>query len=302
MRAHGPGKIAMLTVCMIIVPMLMISCKKSLGDRWVFPATGTDIFTAADEKSAVVAHIPGGTKVEAIQEKGEAEKWTEVKWNDKKGWARSGSLSQTENVEPPAVESSLPTETIIPLPELEAAAKEYYENRLKKALGEMQDQMIAELVGKLHKFGYSVKYKVGDFAVVKHGESFGGPPIDLNTYSHADALWQKKDGKWSEAIPCGGWGDQMYLYRMNNDEIPDVLVKKCVSDYCTLSVYLGKPDGTFQAVTAHGEAGSDSFPEFTGPVMKIGKCGGTSVEFTEGDKKFLISFDCEKNVLVKTKR
>ena len=304
MMVHGMRKKILAAVCVFIIPALLFSCKKSLGDRWVDSMPGITIYTDADEKSAMVTLVPGGEKVEALQEKSgrpdPAVKWTEIRWDGKTGWALSTSLKSSPIVPQAPTESSFPAETIIPLPELEATAKEFYENRLKKALGEMQDRMIAELVVKLHKFGYSVKYKLGDYAVVKHGESFGGPPTDINTYSHADALWQKKDGRWSEIIPAGNWGGSMHLYQMNNDEFPDVLVKKCVSDACTLLVYLGKPDGTFQLLETPGNTGE--FPEVGGTVLKIGKCGGTSLEFPDGAEKILITFDCAKNVLVKTKK
>jgi len=303
---HHHGRLFIVTTaCVLLGCLFSFACKKSLGDRWVYAAAGIDIYAAPDTKSPLVTHVPVGEKVEALQEKdgapGSQEKWVELKWNDKTGWAHAGGLTKTEGErETPQAESSFPAETIIPLPELEAAAKAFYENNLKKALGELQDQMIALMVDKLHKYGYAVKYRVGDFAVVKHGESFGGPPTDINTYSHADALWRKKDGKWIEVIPNGGWGDQMYLYQMNNDEFPDVLVKRCVSDLCSLFLHLGKADGTFQEVGSPGDADEITFPDYVGPVMKIGKCGGTSVDLTVDGKKVHIEFDCEKNLLVKT--
>lgn len=298
-------RMIVLSLCVCVLPVILFSCKKSLGDRWVDSTFSVDVYADADELSAKVAQVPSGEKVEALQEKSDrrnaAVKWTEIRWNGKTGWLMSNNLKSSPIETPaPAAESSFPAETIIPLPELEAAAKEFYGNNLKKAVGEMQAQMTEELVARLHRFGYSVKYRVGDYAVVKHGSRFGSPVDDLESYTLADSLWLKKDGKWSEVIPCTDWGGQMYLYQMNNDEFPDVLVKQCVSENCSLTVYLGKADGTFDKVVAPDGIGD--FPEVTGLVMKIGKCGGTSIELPESGGNAVISFDCAKNSLVKTKK
>lgn len=300
-------KMIVLSLCVLVLPAFLFSCKKSLGDRWVDSTDKIELYADASETSPVVTRIPGGEKVEALQEKpgklNPAVKWTEVRWNGMTGWTWNTSLSLTQPAQQaPQAESSFPAETIIPLPELEAAAKEFYEARLMKELAGKTEGEINETINRLREFGYKVKYRIGDFAVVKTGASFLGPATDIIT--HADALWQKKDGKWSQSqtLPLGEKGEKLYLYQMNNDELPDVLMMRNVSDSCTLTVYLGKSDGTFQQVGAPGSDEGISFDDIGGTVMKIGKCGGTSIEAPEGEGRIVITFDCAKNMLVKTKK
>ncbi len=304
---HGFRKMIIFSLCVLVVPAFLFSCKKSLGDRWVNSTSNITLYADASESSGMVTLVPGGEKVEALRETGDRRygndiRWFEVRWNGKIGWTQGHNLQSTpvQAQDTPAPVASFPAETIIPLPELEAAAKEFYEARLKKELAGKPEKEITETVDRLRGFGYSVKYRMGDFAIVKTGASFLGPATDIVT--HADALWQKKDGKWSESqtMPLGGKGEKMYLYHMNNDEYPDVLMLTCVSDFCKLTAYLGKADGTFQEVGSSGEEGEINFPDFVGPVMKIGKCGDTSVDLTQDGKKVHIAFDCEKYALVKT--
>lgn len=297
MRFQSKISAVAFTLCIMVSIMFSFACKKSLGDRWVFHAAGTDVYSAPDVKSTLIAHLPQAEKVEAIKEEID---WVQIKWGDKTGWVQKSRLTndinQLESPSQETAQSQFPPEQAIPLPELEAAAKAFYENQLRQEFAGMPD--LDNFINRVHKFGYTVKYKLGEFAVVKHGESFGGPKNDITNYEPSDALWQKKDGRWTEIIPNSGWGDKMHLYYMNNDEFPDLLVYHCVSDGCTLDVYFGKSDGTMQSLEL--PSGLHYYPETPGTIMKIGKCGETSIMIPDGDKKITISFDCAKNTLVKT--
>ena len=102
-----------LSLCVLVLPVFLFSCKKSLGDRWVDSTGKIDIYADASETSQIVAQIPGGEKVEALQEKAgkknPAVTWTEVRWDGMTGWTWNTNLSLTQPAQqaPPA-ESSFP--------------------------------------------------------------------------------------------------------------------------------------------------------------------------------------------------
>ncbi len=304
-RTSRRRRITIIAVAVIAMIGITVACKKGPSEfRFVSQTDGTDYYVYSEPGygNRPYGRIPCGDKIGIISRKTEkGAVWVETEMYGKKGWllesaltADEGSLkcgqAETKNT------VAVPGLVVIASTAEEAAAK-YYPERYRKIYGDLQKQFpenyteakITGIIGQIQSKGISARSKAGNYTVITHGAPVG----DMEVIEKADALWQKAENGWREYIPSDDWGDTIYLGHANSDSFPDAFFVRCVSDMCTITVYLGKDDGSMTA-------GREQFttPEVPGLTVNLDGCGGTAIR---AGNRTVASFDCGQNRLIMAK-
>ncbi len=254
-------------------------------DRWVSEKQGLRMREAPDQNGKVIAVVPHAAKVEFISEKGETMnisgatgKWTEVKWNEKKGWVFGGFLGSAD----PAASDR----------ELIAAAGRYNEEFSRKSWGDYPDRLKA-----LIKYGARIREKSGNVAVVETGFF-----EELERIEKTCSLWARTTGRWHlvAGIESSRFGQNIKLVHLNNDDLIDAVVIYSSGDWNGFGFYVAKSAETIEK--------ADSIPSIMVPMpgnISFGRCGKTrisgpvSMEDSDKGRVTTFIFDCATNRLKK---
>ena len=274
---------AVLSLCAVILPWEGES--RADGFRWVTEKQGLRMREAPDQKGKVITVVPHAAKVEVLGEKGDpmtiagsTGKWTEVKWNAKKGWVFGGFLGDAD----PAGADR----------ELVAAAERHWAAHVKEMNlpGDRRDKVL--------KFGARIKEKSGTFAVVETG--FWGQE---DRVEKTNTLWGKSPSGWKIAIEDSSRdGQRIKLFHLNNDDLTDVVVEADGSDWTDFTFYLAKSADTVKKMDGI------SFIVVSNTDVTFGRCEKTRItgyesteDFNTGKKTTFI-FDCATNRFRKTNK
>jgi len=240
---------------------------------------------APDQKGKLITVIPYSAKVEVLGDKGDpmtiagsTGKWTEVKWNAKKGWVFGGFLGDAD----PAGADR----------ELVAAAERDLAMSLKSS------SLPPDSKSKVLKFGARIKEKSGTFAVMETG--FWGQE---DRVEKTNTLWAKSPSGWKIAIEdTSRDGQRIKLVHLNNDDLVDAVVEADGSDWTVFTFYLAKSAHTVKKVDGM------SFMVVSNTDVTFGKCektritGYESTEDCNAGKKTTFTFDCATNRFRKTNK
>ena len=256
--------------------------------RWVTEKQGLRMRESPDQKGRVLAVIPCASKVEFVSEKGEtmtisgaSGKWTEVKWNEKKGWVFGGFLGSAD----PAASDR----------ELIAAAERYSEEFSRKSWGDSPDRFKA-----LKNYGARIREKSGNFAIVETGIW-----TEEDRVAKTCSLWARPAGRWQvvAGIESSRFGQNVKLLHLNNDDLIDAVVLYSSGDWSGFGFYIAKSSDTIEK--------ADAIPSIMVPMPKdvsFGRCGKTRisgpVSMADSDKERIttFTFDCATNRLKKISR
>ncbi len=294
-----------ITIGIITVIGISLSCKKGPSEYlYVSQKEGVSYYVPGEPgyANAPYGQIPCGDKIGIFSRKTEkGVVWVETEMYGKKGWLPESALTADQGsvkcAQPEAKGAAITPGPVIAAPTVEEAAKKFYHEHYKKVYGDLQKQFpdnytdakIATIIGKIDSKGITVRSKDGNYAVVTHGAPVG----DMEVIEKADALWQKWENGWREYVSSDEWGDTIHLGHINDDSFPDALFVRCVSDMCTITVYLGKDDSS---MTVNPE--QFNMPETPGFTVKLDRCGGSAIQ---GGGKSLAIFDCARNRLIAPK-
>ncbi len=279
MRVKKPAFRIFLTLVLAACTLLAgnISCKKDTA-RWIMEKQGVRMREVPDTNGKLIALIPYASKVELISEKGESltiagatGKWSEVKWNEKKGWVFGGFLGR---IDPVAAEGEAVVNGVL----------DYFEKTLKN-----DSKKLDEILNNPVRIGQ----KMGNFVSV-----YTGPQGET-----AGAHLFVKEGGTLRRIPLqhSPMAVTIVMLNLNNDNLVDVIIQargreaESPEPYAEFTAYLGKTETSVEKgdrVRLQNSLGSDD--------VILGRCekfqiNGLDYDSGEGMKKIVVTFDCETN-------
>ena len=267
---------AFLSLCAVILPWQ--GEMRADGFRWVVEKQGLRMREAPDQKGKLITVIPYSAKVEVLGDKGDpmtiagsTGKWTEVKWNAKKGWVFGGFLGDAD----PAGADR----------DLAAAAERYWAAQVKGM------NLPADPRDKVLKFGARIKEKSGTFAVMETG--FWGQE---DRVEKTNTLWAKSPSGWKIVIEdTSRDGQRIKLFHLNNDDLADAVVEADGSDWTAYTFYLAKSADTVKKIDGISVAVVSGTDVTFGRCEKARITGYESNEDFNAGKKTTFIFDCATN-------
>ena len=266
-------KYAALAIVACALVTISVSCKKDAADsaRWVVEKQGVRMREAPDASGKLIAVVPYASKMELVSEKNESltiagatGKWTEVKWNEKKGWVFGGFLGRND---PKTTEiQDRPDLSPAEYNEIRAAVEKYYSANNPKYLEVIRNE------------GLRIQDKMGNFAVVETGNDEAGKRFN--------ELYFKQSDGWIRVKSVSG--PIVRLLKLNRDNDVDAVSEEMKENVITYTIYLGKGADSFDKIHSVSLRNSE---------VKLGSCGEMVIKGTEwlNGVECTITFDCATN-------